>query len=76
MEENNIQLPENSPMVSSFWKLLAIFLLGVVVGFMFAPIKGGINPVIASNNHLEGNDTDVAGALGIEPKKKKTKEEK
>ena len=32
----------NTPKVGYFWKGLALFLLGVVVGFMFAPIKKGI----------------------------------
>ena len=29
-------------MVSSFWKSLALFLLGVIMGFLFAPIKKGV----------------------------------
>ena len=46
----------NTPKVGYFWKGLALFLLGVIVGFMFAPIKKGIK--IGCNN---GNNCKDSG---------------
>ena len=46
----------NTPKVGYFWKGLALFLLGVIVGFMFAPIKKGIK--IGCNN---GNNCTDSG---------------
>lgn len=37
-------MENNKNKSNNFWALLAMFLLGVVTGFMFAPIKkGGCN---------------------------------
>lgn len=33
----------------SFWSLLAMFLLGILVGFAFAPIKKGVNVRVCNN---------------------------
>ncbi|MGN0594611.1 MAG: hypothetical protein ACI4I6_05595 [Hominimerdicola sp.] len=38
-------------MVSSIWKSLALFLLGVVIGFLIAPMKKGIS--FCNNNGNE-----------------------
>lgn len=44
----------NAPMVGYFWKGLALFLLGVVIGFMFAPIKKGVKIGCNSGNNNVG----------------------
>lgn len=54
--ENEITTEENKPMVSYFWKGLALFLLGVIVGILFAPIKKGVS--IGNNNNIVGKDDD------------------
>ena len=41
-------MENNKNKSNNFWALLAMFLLGVVTGFMFAPIKKGA--VIGSHN--------------------------
>lgn len=46
-----------TPSVGYFWKGLAIFLLGVIIGFTFAPIKKGIK--IGCNNS-SGKDCSKA----------------
>lgn len=38
----------NTPAVGYFWKGLALFLLGVIVGFCFAPVKKGMK-VLSGN---------------------------
>ena len=50
----------NTPKVGYFWKGLALFLLGVIVGFLFAPIKKGIK--IGCNNGCDnGNNCTDSG---------------
>lgn len=39
MNENS---ENNKPMVSYFWKGLALFLLGVLTGIAFAPVTKGV----------------------------------
>lgn len=39
MNENS---ENNKPMVSYFWKCLALFLLGVLTGIAFAPVTKGV----------------------------------
>lgn len=56
MEELNILEEENTPTVSYFWKGLALFLLGVIVGILFAPIKKGVS--IGNNNNIVGGKDD------------------
>ncbi|MBQ8965781.1 hypothetical protein [Ruminococcus sp.] len=49
-----------TPQVGYFWKGLALFLLGVIVGFLFAPIKKGIK--IGCNNGCDnGNNCTDSG---------------
>ena len=48
----------NTPSVGYFWKGLALFLLGVIIGFSFAPIKKGIK--IGCNN---GNNCTDSGKI-------------
>lgn len=55
--ENEITTDENEPKVSYFWKGLALFLLGVIVGILFAPIKKGVN-IGNNNNIVADNDED------------------
>lgn len=43
-----------TPTVGYFWKGFALFLLGVVVGFMFAPIKKGVKIGNNSGNNNVG----------------------
>ena len=52
---------EGKAVVSYFWKGLALFLLGVVVGFAFAPVKKGVKICTdnGNNNTFEGNDTAI-----------------
>ncbi|MBO4866354.1 MAG: hypothetical protein J5582_07245 [Ruminococcus sp.] len=45
-----------TPSVGYFWKGLALFLFGVIIGFTFAPIKKGIK--IGCNN---GNNCTDSG---------------
>ena len=61
-------------LVGYFWKGLALFLLGVIVGFIFAPIKKGVKIGNNNGNHnsFEGNETEVFS--GDAKKKKKEKE--
>ncbi|WP_295156793.1 hypothetical protein [uncultured Ruminococcus sp.] len=47
-----------TPSVGYFWKGLALFLLGVVIGFSFAPIKKGIK--VGCNN---GNNCTDSGKI-------------
>lgn len=58
-----------TPSVGYFWKGLAIFLLGVIIGFTFAPIKKGIK--IGCNN---GNNCTDSGKI-TNPFCKNTKQE-
>ena len=43
-------------MVPYFWQCLALFLLGIIVGFIVSPVKNGVS--IGNNNHIVGNDDD------------------
>ncbi|MBO5449264.1 MAG: hypothetical protein J5994_08035 [Ruminococcus sp.] len=54
MEEMNIFEEENTPMVSYFWKGLALFLLGVLTGIVLAPVKKGVS--IGNNNNIVGTN--------------------
>ena len=40
-------------MVSYFWKGLALFLLGVILGIILAPVKNGVS--IGNNNNVVTN---------------------
>ncbi len=55
--ENEITTEEKAYMVSYFWKGLALFLLGVIVGVLLAPIKKGVN-IGNNNNIVADNDED------------------
>lgn len=55
MNFENEVVRQEKPMVSYCWKGLALFLLGVVVGFIFSPMKNGIS--MFNNSHF-GNDCD------------------
>ena len=46
------------PTVSFFWKGLALFLLGVVVGFLIAPVKRGFR-IACDNGCNNGNNSPV-----------------
>ncbi len=48
----------NKPQVGYFWKGLALFLMGVVVGFYLSPIKKGVR--IGCNN---GNNCTDSGKI-------------
>lgn len=48
----------NTPKVGYFWKGLALFLLGIVIGFSIAPIKKGVK--IGCNN---GNNCTDSGKI-------------
>ncbi len=58
MEERN---NEQQIMVPYFWQCFAMLLLGVIIGFIFSPVKNGIS--IGNNNHIVGNkdDDEVCG---------------
>lgn len=58
MEERN---NEQQIMVPYFWQCFAMFLLGVIIGFIFSPVKNGVS--IGNNNHIVGNkdDDEVCG---------------
>ncbi len=42
--------------VSYFWKGLALFLLGVILGIILAPVKNGVS--IGNNNNIVGGKDD------------------
>lgn len=48
--ENEITEKETAPMVSYFWKGLALFLLGVIAGLVVSPVKNGVT--IGCNNKI------------------------
>jgi hypothetical protein len=56
----------NTPAVGYFWKGLSLFLLGVVVGFLIAPIKKGV--CMGSHNGCNnGNNCSASGnALSLD----------
>ncbi len=57
MENTNVITNEKEKiMVSYFWQCLAMFLLGVLVGFLVSPVKNGIS--IGNNNHIIGGNDD------------------
>ena len=58
-ERNNEQI-----LVPYFWQCLALFLLGVIVGFIVSPVKNGVS--IGNNNHIVGNDDDDEDICGID----------
>lgn len=63
--ENNFMENEvRTPTVGYFWKGLALFLLGVVVGFMFAPIKKGVK--IGNNSGNNNGNNNVGEYHGCE----------
>lgn len=43
---------------SCFWKMLAMFMLGVVAGFMFAPIKKGVRICCDNKNSMNAGGTN------------------
>ena len=54
-----------TPMVGYFWKGFALFLLGVVAGFLLAPIKKGVK-VGCNNGCNSGNNCTASGnAVGL-----------
>ena len=62
--ENNNQI-KNTRNNSSSWKMISMFLLGVIVGFLFAPIKKGMriccdntDSMNAYNNECNSDDED------------------
>ena len=54
MEENNIFETECKPTVSYGWKCFALFLLGIIIGFVASPVKNGVS--IGNNNNIVGKD--------------------
>lgn len=52
--ENTICEKKNSV----FWKMLAVFMFGVVFGFMFAPIKNGIRICCDNKNSMNANSDE------------------
>lgn len=50
----------NVPAVGYFWKGFALFLLGVVVGFLLAPIKKGVK-MGCGNGCNNGNNCTASG---------------
>ena len=52
MEEKN----KEQILVPYFWQCLAMFLLGIIIGFIVSPVKNGVS--IGNNNHIVGNDDD------------------
>jgi hypothetical protein len=53
MEELNI-CEEKEPMVSYYWKGLALFLLGILLGIILSPVKNGV--IIGKGNIVTNND--------------------
>ena len=53
--ENNKNLNKND---SCFWKATAMFLLGVIVGFIFAPIKKGIRICCDNNDSMNAYNNE------------------
>ena len=49
-----------TPMVGYFWKGFALFLLGVVIGFLLAPIKKGVK-MGCNNGNNNGNNCSASG---------------
>ena len=43
---------------SGFWKMFAMFMLGMVLGFMFAPIKKGIKICCDNKNSMNASSTE------------------
>ncbi len=54
--DNKIKTPDIA--VSFFWKGFALFLLGVVVGFMIAPVRKGLR-IGCGNGCNNGNNSPV-----------------
>ncbi|MBR6336955.1 MAG: hypothetical protein IKR76_04410 [Ruminococcus sp.] len=63
MEENRIEVKEKIT-VSYFWQCFAMFLLGIIVGFVFSPVKNGVS--IGNNNHIMGDNDDDDDICGID----------
>lgn len=42
----------------SFWKCAAFLFLGVILGFMLAPVKEGVHCGNNNGNHYYGDGTD------------------
>ena len=62
MEENNIFETECKPAVSYGWKCFALFLLGIIIGFVASPVKNGVS--IGNNNNIVGKDDDEVCGIG------------
>lgn len=43
---------------SCFWKMVAMFMIGVVVGFMFAPIKKGVRVCCDNTNSMNAGGSN------------------
>ncbi|MBR1751044.1 MAG: hypothetical protein IJ740_09240 [Ruminococcus sp.] len=56
MEETKVYEQEGKIYVSYGWQCLALFLLGILIGFLISPVKNGVS--IGNNNHIVGNDDD------------------
>lgn len=54
MEDTEIK--KETCMVSYFWKGLALFLLGVILGVLIAPAKNGVS--IGNNNNIVNHGED------------------
>ncbi len=51
----------NTPAVGYFWKGLSLFLMGVIVGFLIAPIKKGVC-MGCHNGCNNGNNCSASGS--------------
>ncbi len=54
-----------TPMVGYFWKGFSLFLLGVIVGFLIAPIKKGVKMGCNNGNNNGNNCTASGNALSV-----------
>ena len=62
--EENLNAVEGKITVSYFWQCFAMFLLGIIVGFVFSPVKNGVS--IGNNNHIVGDKDDDDDICGID----------
>ena len=63
MKEKIAEIYENevkTPMVGYCWKGLALFLLGMIMGFLLAPIKKGVNVGCDNGNNCSFSGNDVS----------------
>lgn len=64
----------NVPAVGYFWKGFALFLLGVVVGFLLAPIKKGVKMGCGNGCNNGNNCTASGNALKVGDEEEKEEE--